>query len=156
MSSKSDTPRRWRVRISKMICRGSPSLQVGVDTIPERRIREVMQRHGPAFATTIFREAELVAQEAPQGGVCPECNFAVKEALLKALGTGLISGLSLVDLEVIGAGDRVVLHGTLRALAERLRVRVRACRMWHRGGHHVSLVWLDRDGQREGDESCGI
>ncbi|UCF66793.1 MAG: holo-ACP synthase [Acidobacteriota bacterium] len=77
-------------------------LGVGLDVAEIDRIRQVIQRHGDRFLTRVLteREREYCAQHRdPAPSVA--ARFAAKEALLKALGTGLSDGISWQDVEVV-------------------------------------------------------
>jgi len=88
---------------------------VGIDIASVARIRGAIERHGDRFLRKVFRPREIEycrcrAREFEHLAG----RFAAKEAVLKALGTGVADGASLRDVEVVnndaGKPD-VVLHG---------------------------------------------
>ena len=98
----------------------------GIDLVDVARIADVLERHGDRFLDRIFTPAEAAycrSQGAPEQHLAGR--FAVKEAVLKALGTGLIKGMRWRDVEVrtepSGAPD-VRLRGRVADRAEELRV----------------------------------
>jgi holo-[acyl-carrier protein] synthase len=83
-------------------------LRVGVDLVEVERIARLVTRYDTA-AERLFTPAELeYCRGRPHR--CHEhmaARFAVKEAVLKALGTGLSGGIRWTDVEtVVGAGGR--------------------------------------------------
>ena len=74
---------------------------VGTDIIEIDRIRDAVERSGQPFLNKIFTETEQ--------SYCSRFNdpyphyaarFAAKEAVVKALGTGLRNGLEWTDIEI--------------------------------------------------------
>ena len=52
--------------------------------------------------------------------------FAAKEAILKCLGTAIEDGITLADVQILrdkNGKPTVKLHGTIKAIAEKLKVR---------------------------------
>lgn len=74
-------------------------LRVGVDMIEVGRIERSMQRFGERFFARFFtsRERELCGRDAQRLAA----RFAAKEAVAKALGTG-IGDIAWVDIEIVG------------------------------------------------------
>jgi holo-[acyl-carrier protein] synthase len=97
---------------------------VGVDAVDVARFRKVLERR-PRFATRCFTDSER-ADAAGHADVAQSlaARFAAKEAVMKALGTG-IGGFALTDVEVCrttGQGATrnapyLRLHGTAAELA---------------------------------------
>ena len=74
---------------------------IGVDLVRISRIDAAIGRHGRRFAERILSDHELVLYTAHRhkAGFTAK-RFAAKEALLKALGTGLRMGVRWHDMEV--------------------------------------------------------
>ena len=95
-------------------------LQTGVDLIEIARIGEVVRRHGRRYLERIYTPAELA-----QSHQRPEYlagRFAAKEAVAKALGTG-IGEVAWKDIEVLGDEEHapvLTLTGAARRRAEDL------------------------------------
>lgn len=94
----------------------------GVDVVEVLRFREALDRHGERLLNRLFTPAEK--------GICagrPErlaARFAVKEAVLKALGTGL-SQCKWIDVDVScspSGAPSVTLSGGALEIARRLGV----------------------------------
>jgi holo-[acyl-carrier protein] synthase len=97
---------------------------IGVDAVDVMRFRAVLARR-PGFAARFFTGTEQAdARRAPDPTESLAVRFAAKEAVMKALGTGL-GGVALTEVEVRrGAGPgatagapSLVLHGAAAALA---------------------------------------
>jgi holo-[acyl-carrier protein] synthase len=97
---------------------------VGVDAVDVVRFRQVLDRR-PRFAARCFTESERAeATGSADMAQSLAARFAAKEAVMKALGTG-IGGFALTDVEVCrttGKGATrnapyLRLHGTAAALA---------------------------------------
>jgi holo-[acyl-carrier protein] synthase len=77
-------------------------LGIGNDIIEIRRIRAILERYGDRFLNRIFTPNEqnycLNHKESFRHFAG---RFAAKEALSKAMGTGLSSGLTWTDLEIL-------------------------------------------------------
>lgn len=115
-------------------------LSVGVDIIEIERIQRALDRWGERFQKRIYTEAE----RAYCRGRLPElaARFAAKEAISKALGTGLV-GIFWVEMEVLG--DRrgkpmVTLYGNARARAQELGLDEWAISLSHSDGNAVAFV----------------
>ncbi len=74
---------------------------VGIDLVRVSRIDAAIGRHGRRFAERILAERELAQYAASRDKVkFVAKHFAAKEALLKALGTGLRMGIRWRHMEV--------------------------------------------------------
>jgi len=92
-------------------------ISCGIDTIRISRIQEVVDRSGSRFLERVYTPAEREACEAKGVGRIPSlaARFAAKEAVSKALGTGIgKEGVSFCDIEVIiisGGKPEIRFHG---------------------------------------------
>ena len=101
-------------------------LGLGVDIVEIERFASSMQRSGQAFLDRLFLPAEQ-AYCSPQRepARCFAARFAAKEAVSKALGTGIGSQLAWRDIEIRrkDSGEPfIVLHGTGAETAKRLGI----------------------------------
>lgn len=122
---------------------------IGVDIIEVERMGRLLDRHGARAEDRLFTASERSrcrgCARIPQ---CYAARFAAKEAVLKALGTGLSGGISWTDLEVESPGDgppSVRLRGAAR---ERLRAVAGPegnlhLTLSHDGGHAVAVAVLE-------------
>jgi holo-[acyl-carrier-protein] synthase len=73
----------------------------GIDIIELHRVRELIDRHGERFLSKVFTDAEMAyCRDKTKSWQHFAGRFAVKEAVLKSLGTGVQLGISLKDVEV--------------------------------------------------------
>ena len=112
----------------------------GVDIIEIPRIKAVAERYGTRFLRRIYTEGEVAycRGRAPQLA----SRFAAKEAVMKALGTG-IRGVRWRDIEIArkpGGPPTIVLHGTALARAERLGLGHLAVSLSHSQEYAVAFV----------------
>ena len=115
-------------------------LSVGVDIIEIDRIRNALERWGDRFLQYIYTPAEV---EFCRGRV-PElaARFAAKEAIAKALGTGL-NGVAWREMEVLPdlLGKPLVhLHGRAAARARLLGLTGFAISLSHSREYAVASV----------------
>lgn len=106
-------------------------LHSGVDLIEIARVKDVLARHGQRFLDRIYtaREQDYCRDRLPELAA----RFAAKEAVMKALGTG-VRGIGWREIEVLAnaRGKPVLLlHGRARARANRLGFRAVEISMTH-------------------------
>ncbi|HWS15467.1 MAG TPA: holo-ACP synthase [Candidatus Methylomirabilis sp.] len=107
---------------------------IGVDIVDVSRITALLERYGERFLRRVFTEAEVAY--AMQGANRAERlagRFAVKEAMMKALGTGKSQGILWHDVETVrGVFGKPVVH---------LRGQAVKWAKWRNGGAvHVSIT----------------
>lgn len=75
----------------------------GVDIIEIDRIKKAFERRGQTFRNRIFtkREIEYCESKKITKYQSYSARFAAKEALVKALGTGVSKGIELIDIEIL-------------------------------------------------------
>jgi holo-[acyl-carrier protein] synthase len=103
-------------------------LGIGVDLVDVARFATIAARHGAGFLDRLFSESELAwcaRRRRPDEHLA--ARFAAREAVLKALGTGLVGRMSWKDIEVAPGAARgtasLILRGAVGAEAERQGVR---------------------------------
>ena len=97
-----------------------PNLAAGIDAIEIDRVLKTYRRHPERFQARVFTELEIAYCRGRVGELA--VRFAGKEAMMKALGTG-VRGIAWREIEFLP--DRrgkplVYLHGKARARAEQL------------------------------------
>lgn len=95
---------------------------VGTDILAVARIEAVLARTGERFARRILTPAELQLWQArgcPANFVAKQ--FAAKEALAKALGTGIGAGVSFQQMEVLRSAAGAPLVTLSGAAADHLQ-----------------------------------
>ncbi len=96
------------------------TVRTGIDLIEIARIRQAVERYGERFLRRIFTAAEL--QSCVGRAESLAARFAAKEAVAKALGTG-IGPVGWREIEIAGSkveATQVRLHGRAAAAARRL------------------------------------
>ncbi len=96
---------------------------LGLDLAGTERVGSFLERHGQRGLDRLFTAGEQAYCEARASRVVSYAGrFAVKEAVMKVLGTGWSEGVRWVDIEVVRDPDqapRCVLHGESKNIAER-------------------------------------
>jgi len=108
---------------------------MGIDVSEVNRIREVFESQGERFVRRVYTEAEAAYCEQFKNKYERYAGrFAVKEAAMKALGTGWSRGVRWVDIEVVrqrGGRPTLQLHGEARKIADALGVKNIAISITH-------------------------
>jgi holo-[acyl-carrier protein] synthase len=96
-------------------------LGLGIDIVEIERIESLLARHGERFLTRVFTSGEVAHSAGARARAQHlAARFACKEAVFKALGTGLAGGVTWQDVEVssLPSGKpRIELYGGARELA---------------------------------------
>jgi holo-[acyl-carrier protein] synthase len=99
---------------------------IGVDLVKIRRIEEAVNRWSQRFLNRIFTPIEQeYSYRQKQPFLHLAGRFAVKEAVLKALGTGLRSGVRWVEIEVVNQPSgkpEVRVSGKVKKLLQQHRI----------------------------------
>ncbi len=115
-------------------------LTTGIDLIEIERVRRGLERYGARFANRFFttdEQAQCAGRAASLAG-----RFAVKEAVGKALGTG-IGDVAWKDIEVLNderGRPQLTLHNAAERLASERGLSDWAVSLSHTATHAVGLV----------------
>jgi holo-[acyl-carrier protein] synthase len=94
---------------------------LGLDLVRIERFEEALARRGSRLVERLFTEAERAYCERRASRVASYAGrFAVKEAVMKVLGTGWARGVRWRDIEVVrppGGAPTVLLHGRTAEIA---------------------------------------
>tara|TARA_B100001109_G_C18865061_1_gene476865 strand:- start:37490 stop:37918 length:429 start_codon:yes stop_codon:yes gene_type:complete len=97
---------------------------IGTDLLRAGRIADVLSRHGERFVRRILTEQEAVIYRQRGDGLnFLAKQYAAKEALAKALGTGIAKGVGFRQLEILrdsNGAPYVFLHGAAADLLRNL------------------------------------
>lgn len=75
---------------------------IGVDLCEVDRMAKIIDRNGDRFLKKVFTDRERdYCREKHNFAQCFAARFAAKEAMLKALGTGLRDGVKWKDIEIV-------------------------------------------------------
>lgn len=115
-------------------------LTTGVDAVEIDRIESVLGRHGQRFLDRIYTPAEIAYCRGRVRDLA--VRFAAKEAVSKALGTGM-HGVRWRDMEVVTdrrGKPHVRLHGSAKARAEQLGIQDLAISLTHSRNLAIATV----------------
>lgn len=120
---------------------------IGIDTVEISRIQTFLDDRNQALLERLFTSAELQhCRRRKQAAACLAARFAAKEALVKALGTGLRDGLSWVEIEVVndllGKPAMKLLGRTAELVASRGFLIIHLS-LSHDGGQAIAFVILE-------------
>ena len=74
---------------------------IGTDIVNIKRIEKSLKRHGSKFKNNIFSKNEITyCEKKKNSGAFYAKRFAAKEALSKALGTGIRKGINFKNIEI--------------------------------------------------------
>ena len=116
----------------------------GNDLIEIDRIARSYRRYGEHLLRRVYTEAEAAYCKARKRTAQHlAARFAAKEAVAKALGTGMKDGVAWRGIEVTrepGRAPRIVLHGRAAALADELGVRTVHIALSHSETHALAFA----------------
>jgi holo-[acyl-carrier protein] synthase len=119
-------------------------VSIGTDLTRIERLEEAYARRGERLLERVFTAGERsYCDSRKQRFTHYAGRFAVKEAVMKVLGTGWAGGVRWIDLEVVrepGAAPRLVLHGASAAIAARLGIRRVHITITHDAGLALALA----------------
>ncbi len=120
------------------------TIGIGTDIIECDRIDRMVQRHGDHFVQRVYTAEEVRYCSSHR---CADQHYAgrwaAKEAVLKAIGTGWISGITWQDVEVANeaSGRPIVrLHGGAAKVASELGVTEIQISITHCKSHAVAFA----------------
>lgn len=118
-------------------------LRTGVDLIEIERIKRAIDQHGPRFLERIYTAAER--QDSQQRIESLAARFAAKEAVAKALGTGIWrQGVDWTDIEIVRDPDSgapsLLLHRAAADQARQLGLTEWSVSLSHDRDHAIAFV----------------
>jgi holo-[acyl-carrier protein] synthase len=117
---------------------------IGIDLVDCGRIERMLADHGQAFLDRVYTPGEQAYCGRSRNQIERlAARYAAKEAVLKALGTGMRDGMSWTEIEVshdaLGA-PVVTLHGEVARVAAARGVGRLAVSLTHAGGLAMAEV----------------
>ena len=123
-------------------------IRVGIDLVPISRLEQALARWGSRFLERVFTNGEL--QDCGSRSQSLAARFAAKEAVAKALGTGLSGGIGWREIEIVsgmGGQPQLRLHGEAHRRALQLGLDEWAVSLTHSGDQALAVVFaLSKDG----------
>ena len=122
---------------------GRLAVLVGADLVSIGKVTSKLAAH-PGLAREVFTEREMrYARARCRGAEHLAARLAAKEAVFKALGTGLAQGVDWRDVEVVKAASgrpRIRLAGAAKSIADRLGVQSMEISLSHSAGLAVAFA----------------
>ena len=125
------------------------AITCGIDTIRISRIRDLYNRKGELFLERIYTKSEMDVCLNKKTG-CMEslaARFAAKEAVSKALGTGIWRhGIRFTDIEIIvdeSGKPSVLFHGNAKVEFDRIGGLHAAVSISHDGDQAVAVCVIE-------------
>jgi holo-[acyl-carrier protein] synthase len=115
-------------------------LRTGVDLVETERLESTIRRYGERFTGRVFTVQEMT--EAGESCASLAARFAAKEAVSKALGTG-IGAVTWQEIEILRGPARqplLYLHGRAAELAAELGLRQWSISLSHTHTHAIAMV----------------
>lgn len=116
-----------------------PIIGHGVDIVEVARISDLLDRHADRFLERCFTPAERAyAAERKRGPEHLAGRFAVKEAVLKVIGTGWRDGIAWTDVETRpepSGAPALIVHGPVADAARQLGID-----RWHVSISHTTTL----------------
>jgi holo-[acyl-carrier protein] synthase len=132
---------------------GSQVIGIGTDIIECLRIAQMIDRHGELFIRRVYTELEIEYCSTKKAATQHYAGrWAAKEAVLKALGTGWIRGISWRDVEVRhkpGGAPTIALRGGAREVFERSGIARMHISISHCRSHAVAYAIAEGDVSEE-------
>ncbi len=121
-------------------------LGIGIDLVKSDRVKSAVEKWGKRFLNRIFtptEQAYAFAHKIPYLHLAGR--FAVKEAVLKALGTGWNSGIRWTEINVINepvGKPQVEISGNVKKLMDKLGVKKIQVSISHDSDYSIAQVVL--------------
>jgi holo-[acyl-carrier protein] synthase len=120
--------------------KGRDVIAVGVDMVEISRIEIILERHGDRFLRRVYTDGELAYAKGRLSALA--ARWAAKEAMAKALGTG-IGPVGFREIEVVcnaRGKPELCLHGNAAHLAQRLHLSQFALSLSHAADYALAFV----------------
>ena len=117
----------------------------GIDIVDVARVASMLEKHGQKFINRCFTKTEQDAAEVSSQEMRAQrfaARFAAKEAVLKALGTGLAGGIEWIEIGVSreGGPPMVTLSGRAAEVAQKQGITDWRLSLSHAGGMAMASV----------------
>jgi holo-[acyl-carrier protein] synthase len=122
---------------------------IGTDIVKVSRIKRLFKKYPEGFAGRILHKRELEilkTHKMPKSFLAKR--FCAKEAVSKALGTGIAQGISFQDIEISNnpqGQPQLTLHGETLAIANKLGVKRHFLSLSDEEKYAIAYVILEGD-----------
>jgi holo-[acyl-carrier protein] synthase len=121
---------------------------IGIDLVEVDRLRSSVKKFGDKFLNRIFTENEIkYCQTKFNSFQHYAVRFAAKEALLKAIGTGLRSGMTWHQIEIVNdtqGKPSIMTYGECQKILQKLEIKKIELSLSHTKDHGVAFVILEQ------------
>ena len=120
-------------------------LGTGVDIVEISRVRRVLERYAQRFLERVYTSDEIAYCRGRAPNLA--ARFAAKEAIMKALGTG-VRGVGWKEIEIVrhaSEAPAVLLHGRGKLRAEGLGVLDISLSLSHSKEYAIAFVVIQRE-----------
>ena len=118
---------------------------IGIDIVEIERIRGLIERYGSRFIDRVFSPCEISYcrnKKDPSGSFA--ARFAVKEAFVKALGTGMVGGMKFNDVSFeFTERPEIKLSGVAESIAKTKGIASMQVSISHEKGYAIAIVILE-------------
>lgn len=122
---------------------GEKEIRVGIDLVEVERVQRLIEKWGDRFRARVFTDGEIGFSETLKNKYQSYASrFCAKEALLKAIGTGVSHGVRWKDMEVIDDGRRKPCFYLEGKVAELVGGRKVALSLSHTSEYATAIVVL--------------
>jgi holo-[acyl-carrier protein] synthase len=125
---------------------------IGVDIVDIERVSRMLERYRDRFTSRVFTAAEKdYAERSARPSERLAGRFAVKEAVLKAFGTGKSHGILWRDVETVRGTmgkPEVKLHGNALKFMKKLKGNNLFVSITHDHGKAVAFVIIESTGEK--------
>jgi len=121
-------------------------LGIGIDMVKNNRIKKLIDKYGEHFLKKVYTEAEIeYCQGKNKAAISFAARFAAKEAVLKALGTGMRNN-SWQDIEILNnelGKPEVNLFAKTKKKADELEVRSIFLSISHEKEYSIAQIVME-------------
>lgn len=118
---------------------------IGIDIVEIDRIRSLIKRYGDRFVERVFAPCEVsycLNKKDPARSFA--ARFAVKEAFVKALGTGMVRGMKFNDVSLESyERPEIKLSGIANSIAESKGIASMHASISHEKDYAIAIVILE-------------
>ena len=120
---------------------------IGVDIVEIERISRIYNRYKERFLHRILHIEEYSTMPTNQVDIFLASRFAVKEAFVKALGTGFRDGISFRDIATVKeklGSPSLLLYGIAKEYYDSLGIQHAHLSLSHEASYTVAMIVLER------------
>jgi len=122
-------------------------LDIGIDIVPISKIEDLFSKYKD-FLTEVYTKKEIAYCSGKKNSNQHfAVRFAAKEAVLKALGSGLGKGIEWTDVEILSTNSgkpRVYLYGKVKEIAHKRKIEEIAISLSHCEAYAVAQALVRR------------